>query len=403
MTMTRQAPAGADATQQTHYMQGIAVPASSVRPEEFFARTRRHTLLETTKSFAGAKVAGTPAQDVVELRKSDILGSVMVRFTGSLVVTGGTTNVNARWPYDLVNFRFTANGASNVINASGLKLKVREIMKRGDLNDRGVTQSIQGVTVNQGTFATASETWGVGSGATAVAAGTYAVDIYWLVPVAEDEVDLAGAVFLATSTADLTLTMDYTPISTMFFGGTATDVSLTGSFQVVSKKFSIPIGSDGQIVVPDLSMFHSLIQSRTTQLQNGDNEIRLVGQGGGKSLLRAYYQTWNGAGTAAKPLPMTTANYGNQLWRYGNNETPDVYVDGTHLRYVNERHFCSDIGGQWGFGCHDFAAELEFRDVVDMGTTSDLRILTNIATGVTLASPALEYVTETVFRAGQAA
>lgn len=381
----------------THYMQGIAVPASSVRPDEFFARTRRHTLLERSQNFAGQ------AQDVFELRKSDILATLLVRFSGQIVVTGGTTNVSARWPYDMASFKFTANGASNIINASGLKLKVREMMKRGDLTDRGISQAIQGATVNQGTLATAAESWGVGSGATAVAAGTYPVEIYWTIPVAEDELDLSGAVFLATSTADLTLTADYLPTSQLFFGGTATGVSLTGTVSVVSKKFSIPIGGDGQIVVPDLSLFHSLIQSRTTAVQNGDNEVRLVGQGGGKSLLRAYYQLWNGAGTAAKPLPMTAANFGPQLWRYGNNETPDVFMDGTHMREVAERNYNADVGGQWGFGVHDFAHEFEFRDVVDMGTTSDLRVGVNIANGVSLASPGLEYVTETVFRAGQAA
>jgi hypothetical protein len=397
------ANATAPANPATHYMQGIAVPASSVRPEEFHARTRRHTLLEKATAYSNARVAGGSAQDVYELRKSDILSSIMVKFSGQIVVTGGTTNVSARWPYDMANFKFTANGASNIINASGSKLKVREFMKRSDLNDRGIAQSIQGVNITQGSLATAAETWGVGSGATAVAAGTYPVELYWIVPVAEDEVDLAGAVFLATSTADLTLTLDYLPANQLFFGGTATEVALTGTVSVISKKFSIPVGADSQIVVPDLSMFHSLIQSRTTQVQNGDNEVRLVGQGGGKSLLRVFYQTWNGAGTAAKPLPMTTTNYGPQLWRYGNNETPDIFPDGQTLRYSNEQHFCSDIGGQWGFGCHDFASDLEFRDVVDMGTTSDLRILSNIASGVSLTSPAIEYVTETVFRAGQAA
>ena len=38
-----------------------------------------------------------------------------------------------------------------------------------------------------------------------------------------------------------------------------------------------------------------------------------------------------------------------------------------------------------------------------MGTTSDLRIISNIAAGVTLTNPAIEYVTETVFQAGTAA
>lgn len=393
-TATAPAPQGGGAL---HYMQGIAVPASSVRPEEFFARTRRHTLLETTKSFNG------DSQHVFELRKSDILSALLVRFTGTLVVTGGTTNVSARWPYDLASFKFTANGASNLINASGNKLKVREFMKRGDLTDRGVSQSIQGATVNQGTLSSASESWGVGSGATAVPAGTYAVELEWIVPVAEDEVDLSGAVFLATSTADLTLTADYLPTSQLFFGGTATSVTLTGNTSVVSTKFSIPVGNDGQIVVPDLSLFHSMIQSRDTRIANGDNEIRLVGQGGGKSLLRAFYQVWNGVGTAAVPLVQSAANFGQQAWRYGNNETPDTFMDGRHMRIKCERDYNTDIGGQWGYGVHEFARELEFRDVVDMGTTSDLRLVANVAQGVSLSSPAIEYVTETVYRAGQAA
>lgn len=392
----------APANAAVHYMQGIAVPASSVRPEEFHAKTRRHTLLEKSISYSQSVSAGGSTQDVVELRKSDILSTVRVKFSGTLTVTGGTTNVSRRWPYDLASFKFTANGASNIINASGLKLKAREVMKRADLTDRGVTQTIGASTVNQGTLANASEEWGVGSGATAVAAGSYNVELEWIVPVAEDEKDLAGAVFLATSTADLTLTMDYLSINSLFSGGTATDVSLSGNFEVSSKKFSIPV-SDGQIVVPDLSMFHSMIQTRNTDVQVGDNEFRILGQGGGKSLLRAFYQTWNGAGTAAVPLAMGTSNYGQQAWRYGNNETPDTYNNGRTLRYVNERQFNNDMGGQWGFGIHDFASELEFRDVVDMGTTADLRLLVNIAGGVTLASPAIEYVTETVFRAGQAA
>lgn len=389
---------------QTHYMQGIAVPASSVQPELFFARTRRHTLLESTKTI-NTSTTGTvgQSQDTWELRKSDILSTLLIKFSGTVTVTGGTTNVSARWPYDLIRCKFTANGQSNIINARGLKLKAREMMKNADLTDRGVSQSIGGSTVTQGTLAQAAESWGVGSGATAVAAGTYNVELMWEVPVAEDEVDLAGAVFLATSTADLTLLLEYLPMTQLFFGGTATNVTLAGSISVVSTKFSIPLGDNGEIVVPDLSMFHSLIESATGAVQNGINETRIIGQGGGKSLLRAYLQIWNGAGTAAAPLKMNATNYGPLSWGYGNNEIPDTFFDGQHLRISNERTFCSDIGGQWGFGCHDFAAQLEFRDAVDMGTTSDLRLFTTVQPAVSLSAPTLEYVTETIFQAGQAA
>jgi hypothetical protein len=41
----------------------------------------------------------------------------------------------------------------------------------------------------------------------------------------------------------------------------------------------------------------------------GENELRLIGQGSGRSLIRAFYQTWNGNAPAT---PMAAAaNYGS--------------------------------------------------------------------------------------------
>jgi hypothetical protein len=381
-------------------MQGVAIPAESVNPTEFFRRTRRHIAQEGQRSYTG------DPNMTFELRKSDILSGLTIRFTGNLVVTPGTGSVasTARWPYDFLSaVRFTANGASNLINVSGAKLKARDLMKRGDLNDRGVTQTVAGVQRSQGTLALASEAWGVGSNTTALAGGTYPVDLTWYVPVAEDDVDLAGAIFLQTATADLTLSLDFASLIGSLFAvtGNGTVAITSGVVQIESTKYSIPIGPDGQIVVPDLSVFHSLIQSRVANgVQTGENELRLIGQGAGKSLLRMYYQLWNGSPSA--PVPMTAANFGIQAWRYAGNETPDVFIDGSHMRVDIERRYGSDLAGLWGFGCHDFVYENAFRDVVDLGTTAELRLVTNIQSTVSLNSPAIEYVTESVFAAGQA-
>lgn len=382
------------------YMQGIAVPAESVRPTEFFARTRRHIGLEKSTTWSGFG-----GQDVVELKKSDVLGALTIRFQGSLVITlpSGTATSTARWPYDLIRqVRFTANGASNLINVSGLKLKVREFQVRQDLTDRGVDQTVAGVTKSQGTLSKASESWGVGSRST-LSAGTYDVDLEWFVPVAEDQVDLAGGIFCATSSTDLTLTIDWEQSANLIaLTGGATAVINSGKVSVHSTKYAIPIGSDGQIVIPDLSLFHSLIQARQTDMSIGENEVRLIGQGAGKSLLRVTYQLWNGAAPQV-PLAMNKVNFVKQAWRYAGNETPDEYQDGQDLRYFNERFYNCDIGGIYGFGAHEFAAENAFRDAVDMGTTSELRMVIGVASGVTLTSPALEYVQETIFQAGAGA
>lgn len=384
-------------------MQGIAVPSESVNPGLFFELTRRHQTPEKTVAYGGGGVTQT-----IELRKADILSAITLRFVGSLVITGGTANTSAAWPLGIAGVRFTANGQSNLINTGigtaaggGLQhLRARDFMKKSDLNDRGVSQSIGGVARTQGTMSLAHESWGVGQSASAVAAGTYPVDLTFSIPVSEDEKDLVGAIFLQTATSDLTLSIDETPLGQLVFPGTATGIALTGVWQVATTKFSIPVGPNGQIVIPNLNVFHSIIASRFANgISNGENETRLIGQGSGKSLLRCWGRTVSGATTAAAPLSLSTTNYGALSWRYGNNETPDQFLDGSSMRADMERRYNTDLGTYGGYWCHDFAHENVFRDTVDMGTTSELRLVTTIQTGVTLTSPALEYVTETVFLA----
>lgn len=383
----------------TRYMQGIAVPASSVNPQEFFARTRRRSQLEASKTYAGLG-----GQDTFELKKVDILAGLYLRFVGSVesVPGAGTVATTARWPYDLVRtVRFTANGQSNIINVSGAKLKARDVMKQSDLTDRGIVQSIGDTDVSHGTLSQASESWGVGSRETEIDSGEYDVDLSWFLPVAEDQQDLMGAIFAATSSTDLTVTIDWATKNELFDFTDDADASVSGQVQVQALRYSIPLGADGQIVIPDLSTFHSLIQSRHTGLGNGENEIRLVGQGAGKTLLRTFTQLWNGSPSA--PVPVTRCNFGSLAWRFGGNETPDEYHDGQLLRHINERMYNCDIGAHHGFFAHEFASENAFRDTVDLGTTSEWRHVVNIDSDVSLSSPALETVAEAIYTAGAGA
>ena len=384
----------------TRYMQGIAVPGSSVRPQEFFQRTRRKRGTEVSRPFAGLG-----QQDVVTLKKTDILAGLIIRLDGSVTVTpgGGSVATTARWPLDIIkNVRFIANGQSNLINVSGAKLKAREVMARGDYTDRGVSQSVNGATVNQGTLSAARESWGVGSRATAIAGGTYDLDLDWFVPIAEDQVDLQGAIFAATSSTDLSLTIDWAPTADLFTLAGGATATVAGTLQVIAVRYAIPLGADGQIVVPDLSLFHSLIQNRHTgNLATGVNELTLVGQGAGKTLLRTFSQLWNGA--TPVPVQVNEDNFGRMAWRYSGNETPDEYQDGQVLRMFNERDYDSDIGAVHGFFAHEFAAENAFRDTVDLGTTAEWRQVVELQSALALTSPVLEVVQESVFQAGAGA
>ena len=218
------------------------------------------------------------------------------------------------------------------------------------------------------------------------------------IPVAEDQFDLSGAIFLQTASAELAVEIEWANTSDLFTlvgNGTA---ALTGTVSVQSTKFEIPT-VNGAIIVPDLSMFHSLVETNTVALSNGENEAVVVGQGAGKYVLRVIYQHMNG--TVPAPIPMTAANFGLQAWRYGTSETPDQWVDGSKLRIAMERAYSADLGGLQGFGVHEFA-KAGFRDLVDMGTTTDLRLVTTILNSVTLTSPKLWYAVESVYRSGSA-
>src|SRR5262249_34541362 len=137
-----------------------------------------------------------------------------------------------------------------------------------------------------------------------------------------------------------------------------------------------------------------MIESRYAQLATGDNEIRLAGQGVGKSLMRIFYQVWNGSTTA--PLPMNTGNFGQQLWRFAGNHTPEIFTNGLAMAHRVEKLFVADLSTSQGFGVWAFASENAFRDAVDEATATELRILSNIANSVTLTSAGLEYVQETL-------
>jgi len=375
----------------TAVLQGIEVPQSSVDPTQFFALTRRLNFLTKTGAYAGLG-----STDTVQILQTGIISNLTVRFSGSLTVTPGTGTVatTARWPYDLPRaLRFSANGQSNLINISGGKAKARSILA-GEYDDRGVTNSVGGASVSQGTMALHGEMWGVGQSASAIAANTYPVELTWQVPVAFDRVSLVGAIFAQTSATDLTLSIDWAPVSDLFVLTGNGAVALTGTLDVEAEVFTIPQASNGQIIVPDLSTFHALTQSSFRGLGNGDNEIRFAGQGVGKQLMRTFWQVWNGSPSA--PLPVNATNFGHLAWRFGGNDTPESYLDGRSMAYNVERTANSDLASLQGYSLFDFASTHAFRDSVDMGTATELRLLVNIANGVPLVNPVVEYVQETL-------
>jgi hypothetical protein len=376
-------------------MQGVAIPAAIVDKNLFLARTRRHTQQERKISFT----VGTSTQDIIPLRRSDILSEINLHIVGNLTITPGTGTVGttSEWPYNLLkSVKLNANGASSLISARGWTLRAREMAKDEGLTDRGVTQTIGGSPRANGTLSLASEAWGVGSATPGLGAqSNVPVDLLLTIPVAEDQLDLTGSLFLQQTSSELSIELNWAnPADLFVFTGNGA-ATFSGTVSVNTTKFEVPT-QDGAIVIPDLSMFHSLVETNSVAVAGGENETIVVGQGRGKYVLRLISQLYsNGA-----PVPCTAANFGLLGWRYGTAETPDQWIDGSMLRLNMERQYNSDLGGLLGFQVHEFA-KAGFRDLVDMGTTSDLRLVTNVINAPT--TPKLWYAVESLYKQGQAA
>jgi hypothetical protein len=389
-------------------LQGIVIPASSVNPTAFQAATRRQNLQVKTL----ATTAGFGFTDNIPMLQTGIISAVSCRIVGSLVITlnSGTCATTYRWPYGLIKaLRFSANGQSNLINCDGWFLRAYRLAKKGQPDDRGVPQGIggasPGTTVYQGTMSIGSESWGVGQGVTAIAGGTYDVELDFYVPVAYDQTTLMGAIFAQTASSALSIGIDYEAQANLFTLTGAATAAFTPSLFVEATVYTIP-SNNGGIVVPNLNTFHSLVQNRLPAVTNGLNEVTWAGQGIGRQAMKTCYRVTNNgiaaASSAFQPLALNVTNFGQTYWRYAGNTTPETFADGRRLRQWEEEIYNSDLGTQ-GFAFFDFSSVWAPRDSIDEGSVTALRTGFTVQSGVTLSNAYGELGLEELVAGGQAA
>lgn len=370
------------------YVQGVQTPSTAVEPRVFAAYTRR-------MRFAAASptpIVGLGSTNSVQLKKTGIVSALEVRVKGTVVVGGtiGTTTASYDWPYNIIkSFKLTVNGQSTLIDAPGLAVKVNEFMSDREVDDRGVAQRVGNATaITQGTLSLSHEDWG-GTGAAAnyiapglntAAIGNYPIDITYIVPVAADQVSLIGSLFGQSQATNINLDLNWATQAQLFsaVGGAAT-LAFTGlTWDVTAVAYSIPV-VNGNTVLPDLSQLHGLNTVMFPVTASGENELVLAGTGAGRSLLRVYANTYS----SAAPLAVTDTNYTTLAYKFGANDVLETVASGGKLRAINERAYNTDIGKAWGYFCWDYASQYALRDVIDLGQTSDFRLIVGLASNPT--------------------
>lgn len=389
----------------TAFIQGVQTPNVVVAPQVFAAYTRR------LRFAAQAPTAiNFGSVNSVQLKKTGVISCLEVRVFGNVVIGGtiGTTTMNYEWPYNLLKqLKLSVNGQSTLIDARGLDLKVNEYMSNREIDDRGVSQRIGATTaVTQGTLSLNSDNWGatgaasnyMAPGTTVAAIATYPIDFTFTVPIAADQVTMIGSIFGQSQATNINCDLAWAAQADIFsaLGGSAT-ASFTGvNFDVTAVAYSIPV-VQGNTVVPDLSNLHGLNHYQQGITAAGESEFYLPGTGAGRYLLRVHHNVYTTAAPAAVPLAVNSTNFANLYYKYGANDVPEIFPNGQKLRAKNERDYNTDIGVNWGFACHDFTSQYAARDVIDLGATSDFRIVIGLVS--TPTAGAVHFTMETMFAA----
>jgi hypothetical protein len=369
---------------QVAFVQGVQTPDTIINPPLFYKLTRRMRFAAQS-----ATAIAFASSNQVQLKKTGVVSALEIRVSGNVVIGGtiGTTTASYEWPYDLLKgLKLSVNGQSTLIDVRGLDLKVNEVMTEKEVNDRGVAQRVGNATaIQQGTLSMSHEDWGgTGAAANFIAPGlnvaaiqTYPIELTYVVPVAADFASLVGSVFGQSQATNINVEAIWASQTDIFsaFGGAATLTTTGVTFDVTAVAYSIPV-VDGKAILPDLSNLHGLNHVQLPLSSSGDTELLLPGTGAGRYMLRTFFNVYTGSPLV--PLAMTSANFGNLGYKFGANDVPELFPNGSKLRAKNERDYNSDIGKAWGFACHDFASQYALRDVIDLGTTSDFRLLINL-------------------------
>jgi len=385
------------ATPSAPLIQGIASPNYRVDPAKFYPNTRRMRFPMRT----GTAINGLGGTDSVQLRQTGIVAGLELRVYGTLTF-GGTiagTSMSTEWPLNIIqDCRLSANGQSNLMKCKGLTLRAAEIVSNPKLSDDGLDRAFGAATVNSGTLAFPTDDWGtfgannLGPGVTVAATGAYTVDLAFFVPVASDQVSLIAAIFAQSQATNLTLEVQWATQNQILTLGGAATLATALNWAVTGLVYSIP-NVGGEFVVPDLSMFHQIAETRFGGLVQGRNEHLLPGTGVGRRLMRVLQQVVSNSA----PVAVNATNFTAIGWAYGGSDTPEVYPNGQEARVAAWRVAGVDLGARWGVILHDFASQFALRDLVDEGATSDLRVFEELVAAPTAG--ATQIAQETLFAA----
>jgi hypothetical protein len=291
--------------------------------------------------------------DGFDLPGRGLLAEIEVRLTATVTNTAGTGTITYTdyWPYGILdNLRFTVNG-SPLLNAQGLSYDLRR----------------QVVTRRAPDSMTSAP----------VAPGANTVEVHWIVPIADNLVNLWGAIL--TQSDDLYARLEYTVAAQtklVALTGNATMVITAANLQLTYFAYDVPIvpianmGEKG--VLPDTDVLHRFSEFSVPVIANGDTELRLQQTAGE---IERVYLFLDNVGSIMDPASWNTVRF-----QFAETEEP-ITILIANLLSRNARHYLGRLTPK--ATAIDFAYWNQRRDAVYPKGVANPKVIVNLPSSVT--------------------
>ena len=339
-------------------------------------------------SFANLTEGNEQALDVVAaatagqaatffLPKSGVCSRLSLKFIGNLAVGATPTAVpSARWPYGLLSsFKMSAGLGAEIFDCNGLDL-----------------EALQAVNFPKQTATFDQFPGAVGGGGSAPAQGNYPLFLSYDIPIAVDQHSLMASLFLQSSSASVQcqVTME----TTANLCSHASDWTITGSWYPTITVWKIPIGSKGELILPDISHVHLFVGINQQMTGTGRQPAPVQRTAGILQRLFLRGELSPTSFLAALPSTPTSALIDQIQVNYSLTETPKIYNPASILAARNATRYGAVL--PYDTYVIDTLLENPARDAVYLQGVTNLQALLYVDSGVTVPAGAYTRVVEEI-------
>jgi len=340
-------------------------------PGLFFQLTGKTETQPRTKVAPGPGLVADP----IALPQTGVISKARITFEGQMVVSTAAVTSSDQWPYNLVkSFKLSVNGPNDLWSCDGLDLAT--------LRDVRYPAYTEATDVFPGSV----------GGGDSIGTGTYTLYLTWEVPIAMDDTSLVGALFAQSSSTHINAVIGQA-LNTELFTANPGNAAITGTFTITPTAFEVPYDANGNLVLPDVSKLHMFLAQDFPITATGETTVELSRADGA---LYRLFTSFRGSATnrlsAAANAASTKKLEAIRLQYAAGARRPYVYDPATILLSKNNEHY----GGipMYDRLVFDFVKENPPRDLILLRGVTELAVVPQVGSGVTVAGGSARVVQE---------